>query len=200
MTTSSRRCRRIALVASSGSGVGLLAVLVATLAATQAPADSGSPLTELVDAAAQRLQVAEPVAAFKWNMHGAIEDPSRVQQQLAQLAAEATTRHIDPDYVTRIFGDQISATEAIEYSRFAEWKLNPEAVPAGSPDLSVSRSAIDGLNQTMLTQIVADWDVLHSPACVAQLDVARDDVTRTRQLDSLYHQALAAATRSYCQD
>jgi len=169
------------------------------LVATQVRADGTSPLTEFVDAAAQRLQIAEPVAAFKWNTHGAIEDPGRVQQELTKLGAEATAQHIDPSYVTRVFGDQINATEAIEYSRFAEWKLNPEGVPAGSPDLSVSRSAIDALNQTMLTQVVANWDLLHSPACAVQLDFARSGVIRARQLDSLYQQALLLASQSYCQ-
>jgi chorismate mutase len=173
-------------------------MLVATLA-PQARADSTSPLTELVDAAAQRLQVAEPVAAVKWNTHGAIEDPGRVQQELAKVSAETTAQHIDPNYVTRVFGDQINATEAIEYSRFADWKLNPEGVPVGSPDLSASRSAIDALNQTMLTQLVANWDLLHSPACAVQLDVARSDVIRVRQLEGLYQQALSFATQSYCQ-
>jgi chorismate mutase-like protein len=89
------------------------------LAAPQSRGDSGGSLTELVDAAAQRLQIAEPVAAFKWTTHGAIEDPGRVQQELAKLGADATREHIDPNYVTRVFGDQINATEAIEYSRFA---------------------------------------------------------------------------------
>jgi chorismate mutase len=173
-------------------------VLVTTLAAPQSRGDSGGSLTELVDAAAQRLQIAEPVAAFKWNSHGAIEDPGRVQQELARLGADASREHIDPNFVTRVFGDQIDATEAIEYGRFADWKLNPSDVPAGSPDLSASRSTIDGLNQTMLTQLVVNWDLLHSPACPAQLDAARSAVIRARQLDSLYQRALSLATQSYC--
>ncbi|OYV23884.1 MAG: chorismate mutase, partial [Mycobacterium sp. 20-66-4] len=100
-----------------GNKVGAVVVLVATLLAGHAHADGANPLTELVDAAAQRLQIAEPVAAFKWNTHGAIEDPGRVRQELATLSANATGKHIDPDYVTRAFGDQINATEAIEYQR-----------------------------------------------------------------------------------
>ncbi len=72
--------------------------------ATPTRADTGA-LTELVDAAAQRLQVAEAVAAYKWNAHAAIEDPDRVQQQLAKLSADAVGEHIDPNYVTRVFGD-----------------------------------------------------------------------------------------------
>jgi chorismate mutase len=182
-------------VARCGSVIGVLAILVAG----QAHADNVSPLTELVDAAAQRLQIAEPVAAYKWKTHGAIEDPSRVQQELAKLGADAVARHIDPDYVTRVFGDQIHATEAIEYSRFADWKLNPQSVPLAPPDLSASRSAIDALNQTMLTQLAANRDVLHSPACGVQLALARSVTVEARQLDGLYQQALSLATQTYCQ-
>jgi chorismate mutase len=198
--TNSRRCRcrRHAVLAASLGVVGGLAVLVVTPVAAQARADSLSPLTELVDAAAQRLQLAEPVAAFKWNAHGAIEDPGRVRQELAKLGADAAAKQIDPDYVARVFGDQINATEAIEYSRFANWKLNPASAPAASPDLSASRSTIDAFNQTMLTQIALNWDLLHSAACAPLLDVARGDVIRARQLDNPYQEALLLATHSYC--
>jgi chorismate mutase len=199
-STNSRRCRcrrRAALAASLGVAGGL-AMLVATPVAAQARADRLSPLTEFVDAAARRLQLAEPVAAFKWTAHGAIEDPGRVQQELAKLGADAAAKHIDPDYVARVFGDQINATEAIEYRRFADWKLNPASAPAASPDLSASRSTIDAINQTMLAQIALNWDLLHSPACALQLDVARGDAIIARQLDSLYQEALSLATNSYC--
>ncbi|MCV7091652.1 chorismate mutase [Mycobacterium interjectum] len=173
--------------------------VAATVLATEARADPAGALTALVDAAAQRLQVAEPVAAFKWNTHGAIEDPGRVEQELAQARGEADAARIDADYVARVFGDQINATEAIEYSRFAGWKLKPGDAPSAAPDLSASRAVIDGFNRTMLAQIEAHWDLLHSPACAPELDAARAGVARARQLDDLYQQALSLATRSYCQ-
>jgi chorismate mutase len=177
-----------------------LAVLVGTLLVDTEPsrADATSPLAQLVDAAAQRLQIAEPVAAVKWSTRGAIEDPARVQQELDKLGADASAQRIDPGYVTRVFTDQVHATEAIEYARFADWQRNPSDAPAAPPDLSASRSAIDELNQTMLTQIVREWGVLHSSACTPQLDTARNDVIRTRRLDILYQQALSSATESYC--
>ncbi|OBH36722.1 chorismate mutase [Mycobacterium intracellulare] len=188
------RTRRATLVPLCVAVVGSLAVWAAP-----ARADGADPLTPLVDAAAQRLQVADPVAAYKWNTHGAIEDPVRVQQELARLGDDADAAHVDRDYVTRVFGDQISATEAIEYGRFADWKLDPGDAPAESPDLAASRSTIDGLNQVMLAQLSADWDVLHSPACARQLDAARNDVVASRGLDGLYRRALWSATQSYCQ-
>ena len=51
----------------------VLVALLVLLPAPQARADNISPLTELVDAAAARLQVAEPVAAFKWLSQGVLE-------------------------------------------------------------------------------------------------------------------------------
>jgi chorismate mutase len=167
------------------------------LAAPEVRADA-SPLTPLVDAAAQRLQVAEPVAAAKWHSHGAVEDPARVEHELAELRAQAVKQRIDADYIARVFDDQIHATEAIEYSRFADWKFDPTAQPSETPDLSAARSVIDDLNRDMLIQIEADWDLLHSPDCAAQLDAARTDVTRSRRLDGLYQRALLRATQSYC--
>jgi len=177
----------------------LVAALVAVLVGEPARADSTSPLLALVDAAAERLQVAEPVAAFKWSTHGAIDDPGRVEQELAKLSADAAAENIDPEYVTRVFGDQISATEAIEYSRFADWKLEPARVPAAAPDLSASRAAIDTLNNKILSQIAVNWSLLHTPDCARQLGNATAETIRTRRFDDLYQRALTTATRSYCQ-
>nr|WP_278248620.1 chorismate mutase [Mycobacterium decipiens] len=179
--------------------MGVLLSPVAPLIPPQVQADSSSQLIELVDAAAERLEVADPVAAFKWSMHSAIEDPARVEQQLTKLRDDATSEDIDPEYVTRVFRDQISATEAIQYSRFADWKLNPPSAPAEPPDLSVSRSAIDALNHKILSQIGLNWNLLAAPSCAAQLDRARRDTIGVRHFDGLYQRALTRATQSYCQ-
>jgi chorismate mutase len=192
----------VALVCGSRHRAAAVVVLLAFLAVTPAHADSTSPLFALVDAAVERLQVAESVAAFKWSAHVAIEDPDRVQQELAALSADAGAQNIDPEYVARVFGDQISATEAIEYSRFADWKLDPASntqAPAAPADLSASRSAIDALNNKILSQIALNWSLLHSPARGRQLESARSQTMRARGFNNLYQRALSTATRSYCQ-
>jgi chorismate mutase len=178
------------------AGLALL-VLVAILVAPRASADSA--LSALVDALAERLEIAEPVAAFKWSTHGDIEDPARVEQELAVLREDAASAQIEPDYVVRVFGDQINATEAIEYRRFADWKLDPGAVPPAPADLSASRAAIDTLNAKILSHIALNWTLLHAPACTRQLEDARTQAVGVRRFDNLYRQALTAATRSYCQ-
>lgn len=175
---------------------GLLAALAAQGVAAADPATD--PLYGLVDAAAQRLQTADPVAASKWLTGGAITDPVRVQQVLAAVGQQAESAGIPADFVTTAFTDQINATEAIEYSRFSWWKFDPAAAPAWAPDLSSSRTAIDELNRRMVTEMARQWTVLRSPECPVQLDAAKSEVIARRQFDVLYRQALDVATRSYC--
>jgi chorismate mutase len=166
--------------------------------APEARADNPNPFVELVDAAAQRLQTAEPVAAVKWQSGAAIDDAARVRQVLDAVSADATSAGIDPDHVRAVFADQINATDAIEYARFSEWKLDPASAPAQAPELSASRAAIDALNHTMVSQLALHRDSLQSPTCAADLDDAVNLAVTARQLDGLYRRALSFATRSYC--
>ncbi|BBX86263.1 chorismate mutase [Mycolicibacterium aubagnense] len=178
----------------------LAALLVAVLGMTSVPlahADD-NPLFRLVDTAAQRLQTADPVAAVKWISGGSIEDPARVDQVLAAVGSQAQSAGADPVFVRKVFTDQIHATEGIEYLRFSQWKFDPGAAPATAPDLSESRTAIDGFNRTMVTEIAAQQGTLQSPGCAAALGTARAQVTASRHLDPLYQEALTAATRGYC--
>ena len=139
------------------------------------------------------------MAASKWKTGGSIEDPQRVEQVLAAVSTDATGKGVDADYVRRIFTDQIDATEAIEYTRFAQWKLDPGSAPSVAPDLSASRTIIDRLNAEMVEQVAMHWPVLHSPDCTSTLDDARTAIAQSRMLDPLYQQALSFSTHSYCQ-
>ncbi len=145
-------------------GAAVVAVCLAPTTAHAAP----SALDALVSAAAQRLQTADPVAAVKWITHGDIEDPARVQQVLSSVAATAHTRGIDADYVTLIFGDQVHATEAVESAAGSpEMETRSGRGADRVPDLSSSRSRIDTLNTTIVDELAAAVDLLHSPACTA---------------------------------
>lgn len=57
---------------------------------------------------------------------------------------------------------------------------------------------IDGLNRTMVDQMVAQWPLLQSPDCGQRVREATDAVAASRGLDELYRHALSFATRSYC--
>ena len=173
--------------------------MVSAPAAIAEPGDQPvMPLYQLIDTAAERLQAADPVAASKWINGGPITDTARVHQVLAAVGAEAESDGVPVDYVRTLFTDQINATEAIQYSRFAWWKLNPAAAPATAPDLSTSRTGIDALNHRMVAEIAEQLPVLRSADCSIELDAAKAAVNGARALDPLYRQALDAATRSYC--
>ena len=163
-------------------------------------ADSADPLYPLIDAAAQRLQTADPVAASKWLTGGSITDPARVQQVLTAVAGQAESAGVPADYVTTAFTDQINATEAIQYNRFSWWKFDPASAPDAAPDLSDSRALIDGLNKQMVAEMARQWPILRSAQCPAQLEAARAEVAAARNFDPLYRQALTVATHSYCED
>ncbi|MEE6165703.1 MULTISPECIES: chorismate mutase [unclassified Mycolicibacterium] len=181
--------------------IACAAVLVGVGASFGAPAVHAgpeSPLFGLIDAAAQRLQTADAVAAYKYRSGGAVDDPKREQQVIDAVTAAAAAAHIDPGYVGNVFRNQIDATSSVEYTRFAQWKIDPGAVPAEAPDLSETRTTIDRLNQTMVREMAAQWDDLHSPSCAADRDAALSAVTASRALDPVYQSALAYATHAYC--
>jgi chorismate mutase len=180
------------------TGLGAAAALMVMPMTAQAHSDDGNPLADLVDAATQRLQTAEPVAATKWINGGSIEDPPRVEQVLKAVSADAARKGVEPDYVRQIFTDQVRATEALQYSRFAQWKLDPVSAPAVAPDLASSRATIDRLNTEMVEQIALQWPVLHSPDCTRLLSDAEAAVIDARALDPLYQQALDLSIHSYC--
>lgn len=56
-----------------------------------------------MDAAAERLQSADAVAAVKWLTKATIEDPVRAEQVLSSVTAEAERAGVDPDYVRQVF-------------------------------------------------------------------------------------------------
>lgn len=182
------------IVSTLGSLALGLALPIAPVAAAQPP----NPLLPLVDAAAERLQIADPVAAAKLHDGGLIQDPVREQQVLDTVAEEARTYRIDPAYVTTAFRNQIDATVAVEYARLAGWKLDPATAPADAPDLAASRATIDALNREMVAEMAGQWPALHAPSCRTDLSAATDAVAQARGLDDLYRQALGFATRSYC--
>jgi chorismate mutase len=173
-------------------------VLTAAVSAPLARATEPNPLSALVGAAVDRLLTADPVAAVKWHSRGFIEDPVRVDQVLAAVRADALAGHMDPGYVSQVFSDQIHATEAVEYGLFARWKIDPDGVPPTAPDLSSSRTQIDVLNHTMVTEIANEWELLHSPECADARGDAVGAAAEARQLDTLHREALDFATRSYC--
>jgi chorismate mutase len=171
----------------------------ALLAGAPTAAAEPSPLYTLVDTVAQRLQTAEPVAAYKWINGGSISDPARIEVVLNAVAEDATAQQVDATYVRLVFQNQIGVNEGIQYTRFGQWKLDPAVAPAAAADLAASREAINGFNKTIVNEIALQRDTLLGPNCQAALDGAEQAVIHDRALDPMYQQALATASLDFCQ-
>ena len=167
---------------------------------TIAPArgDDANPLLELVDAATQRLQTAEPVSASKWNTGGSIEDPQRVEQVLAAVSADATGGALTPNASGRYSSIRSMPPKPSNTTGSRNGSSIRRRRRASRLDLASSRSTIDRLNTEMVEQIAVHWSVLQSPDCAGTLADARAAVTGARTLDPLYQQALYFSTHSYC--
>jgi chorismate mutase len=177
------------------------AIAIAALSVWGVPhpeADPSSPSMPPVNAAAQRLQTADPEAASKFLTGGRVDDPQREQQVIDTVSADASAQRSDAAYVHDVFRNQIDAMDSLEHSRFAQGKIDPAVAPTAAPDLSASRFDIDQLNHTMVSEIAKQRATLHSSSCRAQLDQAVHAVVTARTLDPLYQPALRYATQPYC--
>jgi chorismate mutase len=179
-------------------GVGLALCLVKAAPDVPAAAANSGPLTRLVDEAAQRLLTADPVAASKYLTGGAVDDPVREQQVLDSVTASASAKHIDANFVLDAFRDQIDATDSLEHSRFAAWKIDPGSAPKSAPDLSTTRDAINNLNETIVDEMAAQWNALQAATCPADLDEAKAAAIALHHFDPLYQHALDYAVHGYC--
>jgi len=179
-------------------GVGLALNLLSGFGGAVAAADDPGPLAKLVDDATLRLQTADPVAASKYLTGGAVDDPAREQQVLDAVDGFASAKHVDAGFVHDVFRDQIDATDSLEHSRFAEWKIDPLGAPKTAPDLSASRDAINHLNEAMVDDIAQQWNALHAPTCAGDLAHATAAAVAQHHLDPLYIHALDYAVHRYC--
>ncbi|BBY46802.1 secreted chorismate mutase (plasmid) [Mycolicibacterium arabiense] len=192
MSSPSRVVRRV-IVSCLATTVSL------TASASIAAADEPSPLARLVTHAAERLQTADPVAASKFHTGGAVDDPAREDAVIDAVTAAATAHQVDAEFVHRVFRDQIDATDSLEHSRFAQWKIDPASVPRDAPDLSSLRNDIDRLNEAMVEDMADAGDALHAASCPSDLAKAEKAAVAAKQLDELYARALHFAVHDYCQ-
>lgn len=107
-------------------------------------------------------------------------------------------RGVDPGVAHVVFGDQIDATDSLEHSRYAAWKIDPGPVPSTAPDQPSFRDAINTLNEAMVDDIDQQWEALHAPTCRADLDDATAAAIAQRRPDTLHEHALEWAVPRYC--
>jgi chorismate mutase len=186
------------------TSVVVLALIGSVLTVPAAQAESsGLPgqesLLQLTDVSAQRVQVADLVAAAKFGTPAPIDDPAREAVVLNNVRTLSTQLGIDPEVAVRIFADQIEANKVVQRGLYALWTAHPELVPTEKPDLvKVVRPILDRITVELLDQIKATQDLRAHPACFGLLTAARQLVSRQRHLDDLHRSALTRALPSVC--
>jgi chorismate mutase len=177
-----------------------VAVLVGLLGCSAAapPAGNGQSLLVLTDVAAQRVQLADTVAAAKWGTDTPIDDPVREQAMLDSVAAKSIQLGIDPVVARAVFTDQIEANKDVQVGLYSQWRAYPDQEPTARPGLGDVRPILDRITDQLLAELKATQQLRAEPTCAAQLTGARQRVERTQHLDSLHAGALARALTSVC--
>ena len=145
------------------------AVADSSFASPPTVAGAGS-LTVLTDLFAERLLVADKVAAAKYGTATPIDDPVREKAILDDVAARAVPLGLDPDAVTAVFRDQIEANKLVQRGLYARWDAHPQERPTERPDLVKEvRPVLDRITTRLLTalqetELAAGRGVVRAPA------------------------------------
>jgi len=118
------------------SWLGSVVLVLSALLLSAAPASATPSLWRLTDLAAQRVQIADKVAAAKFGTPSPIDDPVREQQIYDSVSAQAPALGLDPADAVRFFRAQIEANKAVQRGLYARWAAHPSEVPSTRPDLA----------------------------------------------------------------
>ena len=155
-----------------------------------------APLTDLI---AQRLLVADKVAAAKYGTDKPIDDPVREQQILDDVSARAVGLGLDPEAVAAVFRDQIEANKVVQRGLYARWDAHPELRPTERPDLVKEvRPILDRITTELLNALKETEGVRSGDACELRLVLAAGRSAYAYRLDGLHLEGLGRAVLSVC--
>ncbi|MBB5079141.1 chorismate mutase [Nonomuraea endophytica] len=172
----------------------MLVVTVLLLSVTVVPDISG-----FVALAADRIELADQVAAAKWGTGQPIDDPPREEQVLASVAERSVRLGIDPASATAVFRDQIEASKLVQRALFRRWHADPGSRPTHRPDLLTEvRPRLDRITEDMLEALKAAERARALPSCERKLTWAAFRVSARRDLDRPHRAGLHRALGSFC--
>ncbi|MEU9893051.1 chorismate mutase [Streptomyces phaeochromogenes] len=171
----------------------------APAAPTSATAVRSSGLGTLTELFAERLLLADKVAAAKYGTESPIDDPVRERQILDDVAARAAGLGLDPDSVTAVFRDQIEANKLVQRGLYARWDAHPDERPTERPDLAKEvRPALDLITTRLLAALQETAPVRADASCEPRLYAAATLSAYGHRLDVLHLKALGRALPSVC--
>jgi chorismate mutase len=172
--------------------------LFAAPASASGPSLSRTALWRLTDLAADRVAIADQVAAAKYGTPSPIDDPVREQQIYDSVAARAPQLGLAPADAVRFFRAQIEANKLVQRGLYARWAAHPAEAPSTRPDLAQIRPVIDGLNTGLLTELAATTPVREARSCPIRQRVTAEVAEVVHRFDALHRRALGEATSATC--
>lgn len=179
------------------------AMTLAVLLATAAPAHAATTppgVPELVKLAAQRLLLADEVAAAKFGGAGPITDPGREREVLESVAAKSADLGLPARTGVRFFRAQFQAAKLVQRGLHARWRAYPSLSPHERPNLATEvRPRLDLLTSKLLRLLKRTEPArANHEQCRAALTHARLAVQEQSRLDSLHRHALGVALIPVC--
>ncbi|MFD9189061.1 chorismate mutase [Streptomyces phaeochromogenes] len=197
------RLRSVFVTAAAVAAAAVSGTTSATAHAPAAPASAtavrASGLGALTELFAERLLLADKVAAAKYGTESPIDDPVRERQILDDVAARAAGLELDPDSVTAVFRDQIEANKLVQRGLYARWDAHPDERPTERPDLAKEvRPALDLITTRLLAALQETVPVRADASCGPRLYAAATLSAYGHRLDVLHLKGLGRALPSVC--
>jgi chorismate mutase len=199
------RFKYVLIAVCVSSAVALSGAVPAVARPASAPplrtAAAAPSLTVLTDLFAERLLVADKVAAAKYGTATPIDDPVREKAVLDDVAARAVGLGLDPAAVTAVFRDQIEANKLVQRGLYARWDAHPQERPTERPDLVKEvRPVLDRITTRLLTALEETEGARAGASCGPRLRVAAVWSAYGHRLDRLHGEGLVRALPSVCAD
>ncbi|MZD03750.1 gamma subclass chorismate mutase AroQ, partial [Streptomyces sp. SID5785] len=142
-------------------------------AASPAPPPPARGLHDIAALAAERVELADQVAAAKYGTPAPVDDPARERQILDDVARRAAGLGLDSAWAQAVFRDQIEANKQVQRGLYARWDAHPGERPTERPDLAKEvRPALDRITTELLTALRAAAPARTSPSCGPRLTAA----------------------------
>ena len=171
---------------------GLFALSLCTIRGEAAEAPTA--MKRLAELSAQRVLLADTVAASKRQSGKPVEDAAREQSQLEQLGAQAAALGLAREQATAFFKAQIEANKLVQYRLLAQ----PSRKPAAAIDLGPVRQRLDGINAELLTALAPALAEAKGDGCLVRAHEAQRQAARLHRLDDLHRIALTRAFGDLC--
>lgn len=171
-----------------------VAASLAALPAWAAPPGPSAPaLGRVAELSAQRLLLADQVAASKRASGKPVEDAQRESEQLAKVREQATARSLPPERAAAFFQAQMEANKLVQYRLLAE-----PARAGAAVDLGPVRARLDAINAELLDALPEALDEARARDCGRRAFEAQKRAARRHRLDELHRTALARAFGDLC--